>query len=434
VSRSRVRRGILAGLVLALSVAVGTALAAAGALDPSFSGDGKRLLDFNNGNHTDRANAVATSGGKVVLAGRTNNAGLDSFGLARLSSDGTPDHSFSGDGRRAVSFGSGFDEARGVAVQHDGKVVAAGHTNTSGAGFAITRLTADGDLDTSFSGDGKRLQSFGTMGSFSDANAVAIQADGKIVVAGVTNQTTGNVDMAVARFQPNGKLDASFSGDGKRTVSFADSSFADSVAIGPGGTIVLAGRSGNDDFAIARLESNGNMDSSFSGDGKVTVPFPSFASAQGVAAQGDGRVVAVGYENDGSGNYDFAITRFTEKGQLDSSFSGDGIRLQSFDNGTNVDEANSVALQRDGKAVVAGWSFQNATGDDFAIARFKSNGQLDASFSGDGRRLQSFDNGSNGDEANGVAIDSSGRIVVAGSSDLPGAPRDDFAIARYLGS
>jgi uncharacterized delta-60 repeat protein len=175
------------------------------------------------------------------------------------------------------------------------------------------------------------------------------------------------------------------------------------------------------------------MDTSFSGDGKATVPFANAASL-GVAVQGDGRVVATGYADSGTGNYDMTIVRLTNGGQLDSSFSGDGIRLQSFDNGTNFDEGTDVALQRDGKIVVVGDSNQSATGADFAIARFKSNGQLDTSFSGDGKRLQSFDNnGSNSDNADGVAIQSDGRIVVAGASDPPGAPRDDFAIARYLG-
>jgi uncharacterized delta-60 repeat protein len=432
----RLRRLLVAAGALVLAVGAGRALAAAGALDTSFSDNGKLLLNFHNGNHTDRAYDVAMAGGKIVLAGITNNSGDDDFAIARLKADGSPDGSFSGDGRRAVSLGGNYEYATAVAVQRDGKIVAVGYSASSAGGgrFVIVRLTAGGELDHTFSGDGKRFLNFGPT-AFSISEDVTIQPNGMIVVVGINEDP--NPTFAVARLKPNGQPDTSFSGDGKRTVPFAGgSSDAHAVAIGPGGTIVMAGYSNAESaFALARLKSNGNLDSSFSGNGKVSVPFANFGAARGVAVQRNGKVVAAGYEQDAGGNRDFAITKFTEAGQLDSSFSGDGIRTQSFDNGTNDDEANDVALQGDGKIVVVGQSAQNATGFDFAIARFRSGGGLDTSFAGDGKRLQSFgNNGSNPDLAEGVAIQSDQKIVVAGSSDPTGAPRDDMAIARYLGS
>jgi uncharacterized delta-60 repeat protein len=430
----RLRTTLVAAGALVLAVGAGRALAAAGALDPSFSDNGKLLLNFHNGNHSDGANDVAVAGGKIVLAGITNHNGDDDWGIARLKANGSPDGSFSGDGRRAVSLGGSYEYANAVAVQRDGKIVAVGYTNASAGRFVIVRLTAGGKLDPSFSGDGKRFLTFGPT-AFSISEDVAIQPNGMIVVVGINEDP--NPSFAVARLKPNGQPDTSFSGDGRRTVPFGGgSSDAHAVAIGPGGTIVLAGYSNAESaFALARLKPNGNLDGSFSGNGKVTVPFANQGAARGVAVQHNGKVVAAGYEKDAGGNFDFAITRFTEQGQLDSSFSGDGIRTQSFDNGTAQDDANDVALQRGGKIVVAGESDQSSTGTDFAIARLTSSGRLDTSFAGDGKRLQSFgNNGSNSDVAEGVAIQSDQKVVVAGSSDPTGAPRDDMAIARYLGS
>jgi uncharacterized delta-60 repeat protein len=369
------------------------------------------------------------------------------FTAAALAAAGQLDNSFSGDGKRLQPWGASFDDdAESVSIQADGRIVAAGFSNQSGpAGpdMAIARYMPNGGLDQSFSGDGKRLQSFNNDGSFDAANDMAIQPNGRIVVAGVSDQggTPGSgQDFAIARYMPDGSLDQSFSGDGKRLQSFnngAGTDVARGVAIQPDGRIVVAGFSDqgspDHDIAVARYMPDGSLDQSFSGDGKRLITFsPGNDQAYDVALQPNGRIVVAGFSNPTTVG-DFAIARLTAGGQLDDSFSQDGKRVQSFDNGAFDDEARAIAIQGDGRILVAGESQQGGTtAIDFAIARYKSNGQLDTSFSGDGKRLQSFDNGAGGDEADGAAIQPNGRIVVVGNSSQGAPTYNDFAIARYM--
>ena len=301
-----------------------------GSLDPSFSGDGKQTTDLGG---LDEANAVALQGdGKIVAVGGA----------------GTPS---------ASSTGQGADDV-----------------------FALARYNPNGSLDTSFSGDGKQTTDFG---GFNDkATAVALQGDGKIVVVGSGgSDVTGNSDLAVARYNPNGSLDTSFSGDGKQTTDFGDLDEAAGVAIQPDGKIVAVGFANTafdfENFVLARYNADGSLDTSFSGDGTQTTDFGADDRATGVALQGDGKIVAVG--RGGTGD-DFALARYNPDGSLDASFSGDGMQTTDFG---GDDRANGVALQGDGKIVAVG---RGGTGDDFALARYNPNGSLDTSFSGDGRQ------------------------------------------------
>jgi uncharacterized delta-60 repeat protein len=192
-----------------------------------------------------------------------------------------------------------------VAVQGDGKIVAVGLAGTS-TDFAIARYNPDGSLDTSFSGDGKQTLDL-AFGVIAAAFGVAIQADGKIVAAGEASDLGA---FALARFNPNGSLDTSFSGDGLQTTEFlfgADT--ANDLAIQANGRIVAVGvASGGatgQDFALARYNPNGSLDASFSGDGRKRTSFGAFDVANGGALQGDGRIVAVG-----AGNGEFALARY----------------------------------------------------------------------------------------------------------------------------
>ncbi len=197
-----------------------------------------------------------------------------------------------------------------MALQGDGKIVAVGAADfgTAGRDFALARYNANGSLDPSFSGDGMQTTDFGAY--FDSATAVALQGDGKIVVVGID---FASGDFALARYNPNGSLDPSFSGDGKQTTDFVfgggDQAF--DVAIQANGRIVAVGfaRGGptGEDFALARYNTNGSLDASFSGDGRKRTSFSDSASegANGVALQGDGRIVAVG-----GGNGEFALARY----------------------------------------------------------------------------------------------------------------------------
>jgi uncharacterized delta-60 repeat protein len=380
-----------------------------GSLDPSFSGDGRQTTVFGG---RDEGNAVAIqTDGKIVAVG---DAAPGGFGLARYTSNGSLDPTFSGDGKQTTAtpdFGAGG--ASGVAMQADGKIVAVGSARY---GFGLARYNPNGSLDPSFSGDGIQTTDFGCVGGCADANAVAIQPDGKIVAVGVVDSGGG---FAIARYNPNGSLDPTFSGDGEQTTYF--DSGARAVAIQADGKIVVIGASGGD-FAVVRYNPNGSLDPTFSGDGVQATDFGGGDGASGVAIQTDGKIVAVG--GGGSGN-DFALARYNPNGSLDATFSGDGKETTDLGGG---DSATGVALQADGRIVVAGVTYRGDHGD-FALARYNSDGSLDMTFSGNG--VQTTDFGS-GDGARGVALQADGKIVAVGSA-LGTDLSSDFALARFLG-
>ncbi len=423
---------LLASLVVVLLLALNptlSAFAAQGDLDPTFSGDGKVTTDFFG--HADQANAVAIqSNGKIVAAGySTDSGGNNDFSLSRYNSDGTLDLSFDADGKVTTDILGNDDEARTVAIQSDGKIVVAGtaynSTNTSND-FALARYNPNGSIDTTFSGNGKVVTDF--LGGSDQVTAVAIQSDGKIVAAGYTAGTSrGN--FALARYNPNGSLDTTFSSDGKVITDFGVSALGYGVAIQSDGKIVVVGsvETGNEDFALARYNPNGSLDTTFSGDGEVTTDFfGSYDEAYSVAIQSDGKIVAAGYAYHGATTSDdFALARYLSDGSLDTTFSGNGKVFTDFG---SFDEAYGVAIQSNGKIVVVGVTGTSTY--DFALARFTPNGSLDLTFGSGGKVTTDFF--VNDDIARGVAIQSDGKIVAAGDSVISGT-NHDFALARYDG-
>ena len=282
---------------LAVVLSMGNTLrayAAPGDLDPTFRWGWAVTTDFGGSQY---ALAVAIqSDGKVVAAGYAPVTSGD-FSVARYNTDGSLDTTFNGTGKVTTDFFGGLDGARAVAIQSDGKIVVGGFANNGAtAGFALARYNSDGSLDTSFNGNGKVFTDFGVT---SVSSGLAIQSDGKIVAAGYVAQSGGLDDFAVARYNPNGSLDTSFSGDGKVTFDFGSDDFANAVAIQADGKIVVAGYTGQGiatDFALARLTTGGALDTGFSGDGKLTTDYFGLADyATGVAIQTNGKIVAAGY-------------------------------------------------------------------------------------------------------------------------------------------
>ncbi len=408
-------------LVLAFA---GPAQAAPGDLDSSFAGDGRQTTDFHGGFDSGRA-VVVQADGKIVVAGSANQSatpGSDpDFALARYNADGSLDGSFGDGGKQTTDFAGGDDAGRAVAVQADGKIVVAGSSDydfgSSGYDFALARYNADGSLDGSFGDGGKQTTDFA--GNDDYGNGVVLQADGKIVVAG----SSGN-DFALARYNADGSLDGSFSGDGRQTTSIGFSGGGRAVAVQADGKIVVAGHSfqgdaTGEDFALARYNADGSLDGSFSGDGTQTTDFAGNDDhGNGVAVQADGKIVVVGAGREGFAR-GFALARYGADGSLDSSFSGDG-RQTNFSGGRYL--ATAVAVQADGKLVVAGGG-----GDDFVLARYNADGSLDGSFGDGGKQTTDF---GGHDFGNAVAVQADGKIVVAGTS---GATGYDFALARYEG-
>ena len=406
-----------------------------GSLDASFGTGGKVTTDIGSG--ATRAKAVALqSDGKIVAAGWAIGAGAD-FALARYNADGTLDSTFgeivSGStrsGKVITSFSSGNDQAYAVAVQSDGKIVVAGYATISATGrdFALARYNADGTLDTSFSGDGKVTTAIASGSGSDEASAVAVQSDGKIVAAG----SSGN-DFGLARYNADGTLDDTFgtivSGStrsGKQTTAIASGNdIAYAVTVQSDGKIVAAGDA-TGEFGLARYNANGTLDTGFDSDGKVTTDIDTGNDlAYAMAVQSDGKMVLAGLADD-----DFGLARYNADGTLDDTF-GEVVSGSTRSGkvttefSSSTDIAYGVAVQSDGKIVAAGYTGFTATSRDFALARYNADGTLDTGFGTGGKVTTAIASGAVIDTARGVAHQSDGKIVVAGHSD------NDFALARY---
>ncbi|HET6771320.1 MAG TPA: calcium-binding protein [Actinomycetota bacterium] len=420
---------------IALVVAIASPAAATpGDLDPTFDGDGKVTTDFERG--VDLANGVVIQAdGKIVVAGLASVSVLQpgDFGLARYNTDGSLDPTFDGDGKVTTDFATQADQAFAMAIQGDGKIVAAGRARVAGIfDFALARYNTDGSLDLTFGVLGKVITDFSD--SSDQAFAVAIQGDGKIVAAGSTTVPGNIIDFALARYNADGSLDPTFDGDGMVTTDFeADFDEAFGVTLQGDGKIVAAGGANvsetHIDFALARYNGNGALDPTFDGDGKVTTDFAADPDeARAVTLQGDGKIVAAGSafvsEND-----DFALVRYNADGSLDPTFDGDGKVNTDFAGMDDV--AFAEAIQPNGRIVAAGGATISGT-EDFAVARYKTDGSLDTIFSGDGRVTTDF--AGMDDAAFAAAIQPNGMIVAAGGTRISGPTiggNIDFALARY---
>ncbi|MDQ3774620.1 MAG: hypothetical protein M3461_09740 [Pseudomonadota bacterium] len=403
-------------------------------MDRSFSADGGVLTDF--GGFEAASAVVVQPDGRLVAAGTAFVGGSRDFALARYHPDGSLDTGFGSGGLVLTDFGWGADDgAAALAIQPDGKLVAAGFSNAGGPGdfdFALARYNPDGSLDTGFGVGGTLRTSFG--GNSEGANALVIQPDGKIVAAGFSDGgTPGDLDFALARYNPDGSLDPSFSGGGFRTFFGGTSESAKALVIQPDGKLVAAGFSnggGADDFdfALARYNPDGNLDPSFGGGGFRTFLGGSSEGANALVVQPDGKLVAAGFSNAGDpGDFDFALVRYLPDGSLDTGF-GFGGTLRTFFGGDS-EGANALVIQTDGKLIAAG--FSNGAGPDdfdFAVARYNTDGGLDPSFSGGGFRT--FLGGGNFEGAEALAIQPDGKLVAAGFSNSGGD--DDFALTRYV--
>jgi uncharacterized delta-60 repeat protein len=396
---------------------------AGGDLDPTFGSGGLVTTDFAA--RGDFGLAVALqSDGKLVVAGnssRTDVFNVD-FAVARYNADGSLDPTFGSGGEVLTDFGTRIDAAFDVAVQPDGKIVAVGN---SASDFAVARYNADGSLDASFGRGGLVVTDFG---SSEQATGVALQPDGKLVVVGFDGS-----DFVVLRYNADGSLDSTF-GSGGRVATDLGGSAGDGafdVAVGPGGTITVGGGTGffpsTGDFALARYNADGSLDTSFGTGGKVTTDFGGADRAFAIGVAADGVVTAAGGTTTGTGTGDFALARYRPDGTLDSSFGAGGKVTTAFAAG-NDDTAFGLILAPDGSATAVGGSGSFATGSTFALAQFTSAGALDSAFGSGGKVTTAF-SGSRS-TAWDIVRQPDGKLVVAGGTN--GGINGDFALARYL--
>jgi uncharacterized delta-60 repeat protein len=409
-----------------------SASARPGALDASFSGDGKVRTNFTP--YWDMAWGVALQAdGRIVAAGEASDGHRAKFALARYRHDGSRDPSFGGDGRVVTNFFGYDDIAFDVVVQSDQQIVAAGVT---GFGvFALARYNPDGSLDLSFGGDGKVTTDIAP--GLDEGLGAALQPDGKIVVVGTAGGQIGR-RFALVRYNTDGSLDTTFGrGDGIVTTDMSSSwDAADDVAIQPDGKIVVVGTAhsfaGDANFAVARYNANGSLDRSFSGDGKVQTNFIAgrhgYDYASAVALDpASGRILAAGSAGDQKtqGGGKFALVRYNSDGSRDSSFSADGKVTTNFTR--RLDWIGGLAIQADGKIVAGGAANDHSAEESrFALARYNVSGALDLAFGRSGKVMTDFSSGR--DFAAEVAIQADGKIVAAGRSGTK------FGLARYRGS
>jgi uncharacterized delta-60 repeat protein len=288
------------------------------------------------------------------------------------------------------SSNSTSDAARSVAIQNDGKIVVGGYTEnayTPGtSNFALVRYNNNGTLDGNFGSGGKIITDFG--GERDIVNSIAIQNDGRIIAAGSTDidfgASTYNYDFAIARYNTDGSLDNNFDADGKLTTEFFGSldDGAASVLVQTDGKIVAAGTTnvGNYQFALVRYNSDGSLDNTFDSDGKVTTLIGNSSQGSSACLQVDGKILVAGYSSDTNYNVnagiDFAVARYNSDGSLDVTFDTDGKVTTDFGGVPDGDFANSIAVRNDGKIVVAGSKGHNTSSTNFiwdiALARYNN--------------------------------------------------------------
>jgi len=403
-----------------------------GILDTSFDQDGLVLTDLGGNNDHGIAMALQRDG-KLLIGGEVEEAVNDyvvvDLVVARYNPDGSLDTGFSGDGWVRTDLDGWDDFAAGITLQPDGKILLAG---TSRGDFVLVRYNPDGSLDATFDGDGWVRTDF--LGNVDEAKAVAIQSDGRIIVAGYA-MNGAQYDFALVRYLENGTLDSSFDDDGKVTTDLTgDQDQIKALAIQPDGKIIVAGPAKHSgyfhDFAVARYNSNGTLDASFGANGWVFTHFGGAHDfAYAVALQTDGKIVVAGaaeifVEYLADYRYAFAAARYTSNGSLDTTFDGDGKVITDF--GQGDDYGYAVALQPDGKVIVAGYA-NNGTNNDFTVVRYNPNGSLDPGFSGDGKVMTDIAAGD--DKGLAVVVQMNGGIVLAGSAD--DGTDADFALVRY---
>lgn len=435
---------------------VGLAAAARGNLDPSFGDRGIVTSPVSPGAGTDNVNdLVVQHDAKLVVPvwarwGPTN--GGVNFTLVRYSRHGDPDPTFGTGGvvTTRVAPGGNRDDIWAVTIQPDGKVVAVGRAlmgaGAGGSDFALVRYLRDGSLDASFGGDGIVTTGFGPANEGDAAFAVALQPDGKIVVGGQSGPTFSPADVALARYEPDGDLDVTF-GDGglvTTTLEPVNDDWIEGVAIQDDGKIVAVGAAvtgpgdggGDIDHAWLRYDSTGALDPTFSDDGTLVLGLGEGTNRDGpwggVALQSDGKIVSGGVALTGpaNANRDFVFARLSDDGSLDSSFGTGGIVRLAIAPGNEDDVIWDLTLDQHDRIVAVGQSggVDLATGD-FAVIRLLADGSLDGSFGAGGFVTTPI--GSGYDAPYGVAVDKTGKIVVAGECDMGPPTGIDVCLARY---
>ena len=411
-----------------------------GTIDESFGVRGRVSTEMSGILYGDEGIATAVvvqPDGKIVVGGSPHNVnGPMDFALVRYNANGTMDTTFGNNGRVVTDIDGPGDMLEALALQPDGKIVAAGNSSRP----ALARYNSDGSLDGTFGTGGKAFAIMGIDWRYGSITGLKVLADGKIIAAGYQEDSgyPYESDFAVARVNANGTRDTTFGTDGVSLTDFDgrnDTSYG--LDLEPGGKIVLAGGSYSvsysDDpqisyFALARYNANGTPDTDFDVDGKVTTEVARGEMARDVIALADGKLLVGGRTRYDTTNNDFTLVRYLANGQVDDTFQGDGVVTTDFDQAAE-DDAYAMSLQPDGKVLLAG----NGNGPMYAqryfqVARYNTDGTLDTSFGVRGKaRAPMLTSRAT---ARSVAMQSDGKIVTAGNAEIAQSGQA-FAVTRH---
>lgn len=400
-----------------------------GTLDTSFGTNGKTTTDLYG--YQEIFNMAIQSDGKSVLVGRSKTGSNYNFCVFRYNTNGTIDTSFGTNGATSIDMkgNGGFDEARAIVIQPDGKIVVGGsaglETNNGTCHFGLVRLNTNGTLDTTFGTAGKTSFPVGT--STSPDNRIynlTLQPDGKIIAIGEASSPGTFDDFAIVRLNTDGSLDSDFSNDGKTTVSFVNlNDKALKTLLQPDGKIIVAG-SASSDLGIVRFFDDGSIDTSFGTNGKILLETSetdfSFTLSN-LEFQADGKIILLGTVSG-----DVALRRINVDGTIDTTFGVNGKVKTDIDNTSTDSGSTGLLIQPDGN-IIATAMCSTGSVNYFGILRYTSAGVLDNTFSNDGKVLTNFLSGFN--TATSVALQADGKLLVSGFTGFTGQTHS--AIARY---
>ncbi|NNV57010.1 T9SS type A sorting domain-containing protein [Limnovirga soli] len=399
-----------------------------GTLDSSFGQNGKVITSFNNDVSICYGSATQKDGKIIVVGGGNIDNGQGGFLAVRYTIEGQLDATFGVGGRVLVTFEEGSGEARDVAIQNDGKIVIVGYggtTKTTPNDIFLVRLNSNGLVDSTFGLNGRVITDFN---NYENARAIAIQSDGKIIVAGNFEQQK----FLIVRYLSNGVIDNTFGENGKVIAPWGGLAFANDVLVQPDGKIITCGSSGGI-AVIARYFPNGIPDSAFGTNGVISNSF-GFASTsfKNVSLDKSASIIAAGSAGDGIGN-NMLLVKYNLIGKLDSSFGVGGKTVITFNEGFS--RVSAIGLQKDGKIVAMGDVYNpfNGKKNNFAVARVVSDGTIDESFDLDGKVITDF-----GSDYWEYAVDgfltAEEKVVVVGNSGNYDSPVGyAILLARYNG-
>jgi uncharacterized delta-60 repeat protein len=409
-----------------------------GLVDTNFGVGGKRSISIGCGSDPVKG-FITQPDGKIVVATTSVDVHqpnrFDDFALTRFTPAGDVDRSFGVEGTARADFGNVTDIVQSMTIQPDGKILVVGNSVKIGSPshIAIARFSPSGDLDASFGNQGLVVLSVSPFGDA--AMAVAVQQDQKIIIGGIFAtgfiQTRTIFDFLILRLQPDGSIDSSFGNNGITTVDFAnENDVVTGAAIQPDGKAVLCGYTtvqvinGTiiDDFAVARFNTNGTIDQSFAGSGKVRTDFSQGDdSANGLTLQSDGKIILLG-----SADSSMALARYNPDGSLDQSFANLGRAKPDLHAYAGV--ALCAALQGDGKVIIGG-AATHQQGTDFVVTRLDTAGSIDKKFGNNGIVLIDFNGQS--DVAKDLEIQADGKLLIVGDANPPSTFGSDIGLARY---